>query len=298
MPKSRVCENNCGTGIEHCENESWGTCEVEPVTAECTNVCGVGTQSCTDNTWSECLVMPVEETCSFGCGDGRRSCVDNKWSECDAQKPDVTVILAKIRDFSSSHPDMERPGEDGLETGIVSDVLGADGTPSYLGGSAGTKTTTNEASFYQWYHDSAVSQSANIEIRLQRTPGNEEFYQYVGRSFFPIDGQLLGNENNPHNYHFTLEAHERFIYKKGQQFNFEGDDDMWVFINNRLVIDLGGLHQAYSRWVRLDDVAEKIGIVEGGTYPLDIFFAERHTTASNFIIRTSITGLGQCPDRN
>src|SRR5690606_41244025 len=97
--------------------------------------------------------------------------------------------------------DMERPGEDGLETGIVSDVLGEDGTPTYRGGSAGTKTTTNEASFYQWYHDSAVSQSANIEIRLQRTPGNEEFYQYVVPNFLPIDVILLGNDKYPKNYH-------------------------------------------------------------------------------------------------
>lgn len=295
-PKSRTCENTCGAGIQHCEHEQWGTCYVEPVTMDCTNVCGIGTQSCVDDHLSECEVSQVDEVCSFGCGDGSRSCVDNVWSECDAPHPDVTVILAKIRDFSSSHPDMERGGLGGLEEGLVSDVLGDDDTPQYVAAPTGTESTSGPSSFYQWYHDSPYTLNSIVEIRLERTPGSDEFYQYVGRNFFPIDGELLGNETNPHNFHFTLEAHEHFIYKKGQQFNFEGDDDMWVFINKRLVIDLGGLHQALSRWVKLDKIADEIGLLEGGTYPLDIFFAERHTTASNFIVRTSITGLGHCPD--
>jgi fibro-slime domain-containing protein len=223
-----------------------------------------------------------------------RSCVDNQWGVCDAPLPEKTVITATVRDFSSNHPDMERPGRGGSDSGMIESILGEDSTPVYAGGPYGTTTSSGPDNFYQWYHDTSASQKTTVELELTRQLGSSEFYEYEDRGFFPIDGQLLGNEGSPHNYHFTLEAHETFIYSEGQQFNFEGDDDMWVFINGHLVIDLGGLHNALSAWVRLDEVAEDIGIELGGTYPLDIFFAERHTIESNFILRTSITGLGQC----
>jgi fibro-slime domain-containing protein len=200
-----------------------------------------------------------------------------------------------VRDFLQSHPDMQRNGWDGIDWGIVGPVLGADRKPIYMGGPDGTSSTSGEAAFYQWYHDSDASMRTTVSLPLTPMPGSDEFYQYWGRPFFPIDDQLLGNEQKPHNFYFTLEAHEDFIYQEGQVFTFKGDDDTWVFINNRLTIDLGGTHQTASATVKLTAQAEELGLVPGQTYPIDIFFAERHTLDSNFIIRTSITGLGQCP---
>ncbi len=95
---------------------------------------------------------------------------------------------------------------------------------------------------------------------------------------------LIGNEGRSHNYHFTFEIHSKFTYQQGQVFTFTGDDDLWVFINNHLEIDLGGIHGAMSKTVNLDD----LGLTPGTTYNFDIFFAERHTTESNFMIETSI----------
>lgn len=70
---------------------------------------------------------------------------------------------------------------------------------------------------------------------------------------------------------------------------------MWVFVNRALVIDLGGLHTSLSAEVALDEVASEVGITPGGVYPLHIFFAERKTVASNFVIETSIAAAAQCP---
>lgn len=87
-----------------------------------------------------------------------------------------------------------------------------------------------------------------------------------------------------HNYSFAMKVSAEFQYVKGQYFEFRGDDDVWVFINNRLVVDIGGCHSPVEGAVDLDS----LGLVEGNTYPFHIFFSERNATGSNFKMRTSI----------
>jgi len=67
-------------------------------------------------------------------------------------------------------------------------------------------------------------------------------------------------------------------------FSFTGDDDLFVFINDRLVIDLGGVHDAETASVNLDT----LGLTPGQTYWFDLFYAERHTVNAQFSIQTSI----------
>ena len=121
-------------------------------------------------------------------------------------------------------------------------------------------------------------------------------YTYENYTFFSIAGDGFGNEHtdnygNPHNYHFTCELHTAFTYNGGETSSFLGDDDLWVFIGDDLVIDLGGLHTAMNASVDLDT----LGLIPGDSYNLDLFFAERHTVESNFRIDTSIELASQTP---
>ena len=87
-----------------------------------------------------------------------------------------------------------------------------------------------------------------------------------------------------HNYSFAMKISAQFQYIPGQYFEFRGDDDVWVFIDNRLAVDIGGCHSPVEGAVNLDTM----GLEEGKIYPFHIFFSERNATGSNFKMRTSI----------
>ena len=121
--------------------------------------------------------------------------------------------------------------------------------------------------------------------------------------FFPLDDfeylDLAKTIKNPkfdwnvagckHNYSFAMAYSAKFKYEKGQFIHFLGDDDTWIYINNRLVMDLGGVHSMAEGTVNLDT----LGLKEGREYPFHIFYAERSATGSNFIMRTSITFMNE-----
>ena len=58
-------------------------------------------------------------------------------------------------------------------------------------------------------------------------------------------------------------------------FSFSGDDDVWVFINDQLVLDIGGVHGRVAKTIDLTTMNPKL--VAGQIYSLDLFNAERHT---------------------
>jgi fibro-slime domain-containing protein len=81
-----------------------------------------------------------------------------------------------------------------------------------------------------------------------------------------------------------METHANFVYQKGQVFDFRGDDDVWVFINDKLALDIGGIHAATAGRIDLDT----LGLKEGQTYPWDFFFCERQMCGSSLRIKTTI----------
>jgi fibro-slime domain-containing protein len=236
-----------------------------------------------------------KQACQSICGDGVQLCVDDRWLPCNAQTPEDTIPLATtVRDFKVDHPDFESDTL-GDDHGIVQKALGIDGKPVYAG-MPSTPTTTGKLEFDQWFHDVVgINLSTPYTLTLSPEAGEKLLYGFDSSAFFPIDGQLFGNEGYPHNFHFTLELHVDFRYSGGETFTFRGDDDVFVFINERLAIDLGGVHSAESATVDLDASAADLGLTPGEVYPLALFFAERHTDGSNFHVETTISELRACP---
>jgi len=176
-----------------------------------------------------------------------------------------------------------------VDPGIVEPILGADDKPVYTTSRPFTTTTHGRLLFDQWYRDvDGVNQRSDFAITLTNTAANPNIFTYDNQSFFPIDNPLFGNEGRAHNQHFTFEVHRTFTFHPDQQFTFVGDDDVWVFINDKLVIDLGGVHKALTGTVDLNT----LGLTDGNSYEFDFFFAERNTFESHFHIDTTIADLG------
>lgn len=232
----------------------------------------------------------------------------------------------------------------------VADTLDAQGKPTVVdrGNCVEPIYNTNDNNptndidpFSQWFRsDNSVNRTVVEQLDLSVISGQSGTYQYFNNFFFPLTGRgfqandcLSGggpceqprNDRassdgsraaQPQNFHFTSETRYWFTYRGGEKLTFDGDDDVWVFINGKLAVDINGMHPAISRWIQLPDpdnvdpqaplegargsvdgndpvknaadalryVAEprSLGLVTGRIYEVAVFHAERHTDQSQY----------------
>jgi fibro-slime domain-containing protein len=119
----------------------------------------------------------------------------------------------------------------------------------------------------------------------------------------PITGMMR-------NFYFTSQVRYLFHYAGGETLSFYGDDDVWVFINGHLVLDLGAPHERLQGSVSLtgpsadyaiqsQDVLTKaitsiakgtvtgLDLAAGSTYEIAVFHADQHPRESNYELTVS-----------
>jgi fibro-slime domain-containing protein len=192
----------------------------------------------------------------------------------------LTVILANSAGFHNDGSGGPVPTVCGAE---LHDTAGQAGTVSSGG-------IPSVAAFATWFNDvPGTNVSAMYTIDLVRNSSG--VYEYINDAFHPNDNQLFGNEDQAHNYYFTFELVVPFVHHActGTFFQFQGEDDAWMFINGKLAMDLGGVVPGTPQYVEIDRIT---GLQDGQTYTMRFFYAQRQPNFSTFHMQTNMDLLG------
>jgi fibro-slime domain-containing protein len=213
----------------------------------------------------------------------------------------LTMYLRDFKKYDSSDPSTNPAFDNvGSENRVVADKLGADRKPVYELPTS-MEPTFGAAYFDQWYRD-VPGTNVTLPFPLPITIDDQGFYEYdsqksgtpdeyqgvARRVFFPLDDggpypTSFGNQGQTHNFAFTGELHVSFVPSAGDTLEVRADDDLYVFIDDQLVIDLGGTHIALSRTINLDDVEITLGV----EHALHFFYAERLGATGALSVRSS-----------
>jgi len=199
-------------------------------------------------------------------------------------------ISARAFDFDASYNPFAEKGPDdncaassgggGPTRGLVKDSLDLAGLPVWTGRVACDIGSAKDGPG-NWFKPDFALLETRIAVKLWRNPV-ESRWSYTNSEFFPLDTVRtapLGGHNFGFCLHFQFESRNA----PDQSLKITGDDDIWLFAQKRLAIDLGGQHGPASGEL---DFA-KLGLPDGRVVKFDLFQCERHRTGSSLGISTN-----------
>jgi fibro-slime domain-containing protein len=318
--RATVCGDGVPEGLEQCDDGNVRaydgcdpSCRNEPRCSGgvCGDVCGDG------------VLLPGG---SEACDDGNTSSGDGCAADCTVEPgftctatpiplPDRLSFPVVFRDFrgvtqagSPTHPDFDARDGTGITFNMVEPRLDAEGRPVFSGLVVGGPGSVSFADFREWFRTGARNLAVDGSLVLDRLPGMSA-YRFDSSAYFPLDGRGFTapgavGESYPaalpavHNYGFTSELHTWFVYRGDERLEFRGDDDLWVFVDGQLCLDVGGLHGPEGAVMDFASPAtdpRQAAIVTacrdrltvGGVYELVVFHAERRCCGSNFALTLS-----------
>ncbi|MDD6348134.1 MAG: fibro-slime domain-containing protein [Lachnospiraceae bacterium] len=133
-----------------------------------------------------------------------------------------------------------------------------------------------------WPMDPAAGRTDGLWGRIDSPGTYAGFAESNTHSFTAKNGNFPpGDDGRAHNWFFGMTTAISFSlsadYTGPLEYYFFGDDDLWVFLDDRLVCDIGGVHSSFGEYVNLRDY-----LPEGssGTHTLSFFYTERGASGS------------------
>ncbi len=143
----------------------------------------------------------------------------------------------------------------------------------------------SQLTFSHWFRDiDGVNASKRHPITL-KSDGNG-FYEFVSGNFLPLADELYGYDNGNTNSYFTFQVNAEFTYNSctDQHIEIQGSDDIWVYVDGKLLIDLGGMG---ANQAQVGDLG-RLGLTDGERYTMRVFYAHRSGSTPRFRIRTNV----------
>ena len=193
-----------------------------------------------------------------------------------------------------------------IESGLVEYELGEDHLPIFVSGSLTPNRGLADAK--RWF-EAVEGKSASYigAIKMEYQQNGASFF-FTRDEFYPLDdakfseGDIVNKDG--HNHLFTMNFAVPFtvLNSGSEMFEIEADDDTFVFVNDKLAIDMGGIHDPiYSRFVIKEngEIYTGIGAEElafsgiklerGAGSMIRIFHADRDANESIFNVK--FTGM-------
>lgn len=114
---------------------------------------------------------------------------------------------------------------------------------------------------------------------------------FDGKKLYPTsdDGQ---DHNNMFGMQYSIEFELTEDYVGPLEYYFFGDDDMWVFLDGRLVCDIGGVHSSVGAYVNLWDYIAK---GDAGKHTLKFYYTERGLSGSTCYMQFTLPSVSSVP---